>query len=1170
VDLFLLADDVEAADGLVALAQGKWAAVIDLNPESDVNGLSSILLEQLEKVRHVSVYGSNGQSVKPVNATNWLMANGWSSHGEATTTSDEAWRRRKYFQRVRDLIEETHRGTPNQLAAVLCLRSGHRSRQIDRIVEYIEEVYDGINTQVNLVSGAAGHGFDSDAFLSVIAESLPQTGGLERISLPGTDGQRWQLTPADLNRLAVDLDVLHSHVLTRDRFTTAPPTEEFWRGRPPTWAELEAWVDVERDACADLMAEIKQRLTDPQLYTVHLDHSPGAGGTTLARRIAWNLHRTFPTVVLHTYTDTTVDRIDEIYQQSGKPVFMVAESTVLPEPDREVLRRDLAERNSRAVLLWVNRTNHDRGSKHQLIDPLGGSERERFLAEYRRRAEAEDSERALRMLDDLAADGRIVPASKLSPFYFGLCVYDHKFEGVKPYVRHHLAELTDAQREVARFLALVTRYGQDLGLPLHMVRAWLGAEQPAPDFYKEDDLRELLGPDLRHLVLADNGQLRLLHPLIAERVLKGEEGSEQLALGRISREFIRKVSEYLGAENSSTWHLLSELFIRRTTLAARQPQSEHFSELVLNLTTEAGKSVFQELTTCCPKNPHFWNHRGRYHIYKVRGSFEEAERYLLRAVESTKGGDSTHLHTLGMVRRFWVESDLARCRQAARQKGVDATPEMLLEAAIPNFDRAMDAFKKAAGKQVNEHNWATPIQLIATVIDALLKASGKNSLADLLEEDGDVSRWATQQIELAERHLENLREIKPEGKYYEKLSKTLDTLYGDVERLVERWKQLREITGTPEIELAVARTLYAGVGRDWGRLREDDLRTIAEMTEGAVHNGQATDADVRLWFQAYRRLPEYSETAAMEQLSWFASNKRSLEATYYLYVLHFLIWYRGDARDQERVRFHLEECSRLSRQERRQWSYEWLGVDTRQHPLVHYSELGVQRREPTNFWSHPHELRRVSGVIEEIKSPQAGRVRVFGDKNSDGNLTAFFTPRNAFLRTRDINKAIDFYLGFSYEGLRAWEPTYPGGVPAALEFADPPRRIRAAEGPVPDPPEGVVEERDADEATESVPPAPVRIAQRPKIDPALVRALQQRKSAGTDITELIMGLLRKSESRGERVSLIELGSALGTILGYHAYKQFKDGHGGKLRPAVAALGFKIRPDERGDLFVELP
>ncbi|MFG2680945.1 hypothetical protein [Streptomyces sp. NPDC048392] len=1167
MDLFLVADGVDAKPALAALAHCGWAAVIDLDPASDDEGLSSLVVPSLAERRHVSVFGENRELVPPENATSWLMANGWTSHDEPSADSDDLWRRRGHLKRVRELVDATHDGTPNQSAAVLILRSGLRDRQIERVLDYIDERYDGIADRLELAQAPAVNGIDIDAFLSVVAESLPLEGSGASPLLPGLDGRPWALKWSDIQRLSVDLEVLHSETLAVSE-SAQQTADEFWRGRPPTWQELEVQVDVRRDAYDALENEITQRLNGHQLATVRLDHSPGAGGTTLARRVAWNLHRTYPTVILRTYSDTTADRIDEIYQETGYSALVIAESAILPEYDRDELVHALAQRNTRAVLLWVNRTNVRRRGKHQLLDPLRGAERDHFLKRFRERA---DTVRARRLLDSLsegAADE--VAAQKLSPFYFGLCVYEEQFEGIASYVRNHFSRLTRAQKELARHLALLTRYGQELGLPIVMVESWMGRERPVYSPLTNVELGELLGPDLRHLVVAERGALRLLHPLIAEYVLNEELDGEQYSLGKISVDFIRRTTALLGADNRTTTHLLNELFIRRSNMATDRQKPDNFSELIESMSTEAGAEVFEVLTTECANNAHFWNHRGRFVIYKVRTDFRAAESFVLTAVEKSNGRDATHLHTLGMVRRFWIENTLERMLRDNEHH----TPEELLASVEALFDRAMEAFTDAAKYKNTDYTWSTPIQLIATVVERLWRASGDASLAEFMEGDAPSAAWVTRQIGRAEELLDNLRNINAEGDYYKRLDNKLTLLYGDVERLVEQWQELRRRgAANPQMDLAIARTLYAKAGRDWSLLTEEQVRTIAQMAEEPVDSGRATDADLRLWFQSYRRLPEYSETHALERLAWFAAERNSLDANYYLYILHFLIWYRGDAPDEERIRYYLEESTRLSRAHRRQWSFEWLGVDTRSHPLVHFSEMGRQRHGSSGFWSHPQELLRVQGIIQEIKSPQSGRLRV-----RRGRLPAFFTPRNRFRKTRDIDAPVDFYLGFSYEGLRAWEPTYPGETPDALINAEPARKspLLVAQSSAPASPAPA-------ETTVGPEPGPEPVAQETpvaappvlgpfRVDPAVLRSLAalRRGSEPPDFAGAIVELVKRARSEERVLTSLELGKALQTLFGMEVYKRFlKETGGGKLKLATQALGFRTTPTPQG-FDVDLP
>jgi hypothetical protein len=1148
-DLFLLADEISADETLAALGACRWAAVIDLDPHSDSTGLSSVVTPVLTELRHVSVFGENAQVTSPEAATNWLMANGWASRREATTESDDAWKRGGYLTRVRQLVDRVHDDTSRTGAAVLCLRSGKRDRQLDRVLDYIDERYGGIQARLDLALAPAVNGLDLTWFLGMVEQSRPATGTLVPC-LPKLDGQ-WPLKRADLHRLSVDLEVLHTEILSQDQ-TGVLPTDEFWRGRPPTWGELEAWLDVQRDAYPSLLKDVSGRLEDHQLAIVHLPHSPGAGGTTLARRVAWSLHRRFPTVLLRTYSVGTIERVDEIYQETGLAVLVIAESADLPESDRDELQQGLLQRNSRAVILWVNRTTVRRGTKsarhkHGLIDPLTDGERDRFLKEYRNRAE---TDRARDLLDELAGEtGTVVPPQKLSPFYFGLCVYDEDFVGVADYVRNHLRQLTPVQRPVARFLALITRYGQQLGLPVHFVQNLMGTGRPSFEGLSDDQLSELLGPDLRHLVVEENNSLRLLHPLIADEVLSADMGGAKFSLGQIAVELIKRVANYFGPNSGTTDRLLNELFIRRNWSEDRRGQGT-FSDLIIAMSTSEAEYVFDVLTASCPDNPHFWNHRGRYHIYQVRGDFARAEQYLLTAVEKSHGRDGIHLHTLGMVRRFWIEDELTKI--ARRQTPV--TPEEALAEIEPMFITAMRAFEDAGRFHQTDHTWATPIQLIAYVVDRLVSLSRERNLADFMERHGEAANWVTKQIALAESMLDNLRNTDELSPYYQRLTNQLDALYGDLERLVERWKELRHHGGDDaEISRALARTLFAQGGRDWTELTEDQLRDIAEMAGEAVREGRASDSDLRLWFQSYRRLPEYSETYALERFSWSA-DQQSLEANYYLYVLNYLIWDRGDARSTDRVKYYLEECRRLGRLQRRQWSFEWLGVEGRPHPLVHFTELGTQRHGRTGFWSRPHQLRRVAGIIQEIEGPQSGRVKIL-----DTELTAFFAPRNQFRQTRDINAAIEFYLGFSYEGLRAWEPTYPGEVPDALRLAEKPRgphlptakhdpQTRPPQPQSPDP-SGAAHRDDTSEDL----PTPATPTKR-RIRPTAPMTLRTRPSGtAEDYKAVILAMLEDADRNGQSLRSLEVGEVLQAQFGPDSYALFrKEG----LRKAIERLGFR--------------
>ena len=71
----------------------------------------------------------------------------------------------------------------------------------------------------------------------------------------------------------------------------------FLQGATVSWSDLSAGVDAERDITISLYNQVRRELDTRATRRVNLWHWPGAGATTVARRVAWNLRRDFPAVV---------------------------------------------------------------------------------------------------------------------------------------------------------------------------------------------------------------------------------------------------------------------------------------------------------------------------------------------------------------------------------------------------------------------------------------------------------------------------------------------------------------------------------------------------------------------------------------------------------------------------------------------------------------------------------------------------------------------------------------------------------------------------------------------------------------------------------------------------------------------------------------------------------
>ena len=169
--------------------------------------------------------------------------------------------------------------------------------------------------------------------------------------------------------------------------------------------------------------------------------------------------------------------------------------------------------------------------------------------------------------------------------------------------------------------------------------------------------------------------------------------------------------------------------------------------------------------------------------------------------------------------------------------------------------------------------------------------------------------------------------------------------------------------------------------------------------------------------QAVRRIePARPIDQVIERVSYWKSNSSEIDAVYYLYVLHCLKAMQGFALSVGAMEENLDDCRKRSRLIRvRTGSFEWLGRGEGVAKLVHYSELEGWDSDH-DFWSNTGKLVRVKGTIVTMSGPESGQIEIAA------GVKAFFVPgKSGHLRGRDENRAVEFYLGFSYDGLRAWE-----------------------------------------------------------------------------------------------------------------------------------------------------
>ena len=773
--------------------------------------------------------------------------------------------------------------------------------------------------------------------------------------------------------------------------------------------------------------DLRERLTT----RVNLYHCPGAGGTTVARRIAWDLHEKYPVVLLHRVSDGTIGRLLLLRDATSLPVLAVVETAEVPLEALEQLYSATASEGLAVVFLIVSRrfkpvsTEVDR--VRYLREQLDSDEAGHF-------AEVYGSERPSRLalLRDLAQNE--AKRELRNPFFFGLMAFEEAFTRLDTHVEARLQNASEVERRIMVHLALAYAYAQQ-ALPAQFFTRILSLPGTATVRLDRalDERRQSL---LLREVTGGDVSWRPAHQLIAKeicvQILAGNAVDRRVWHERLSDwaiMFIRDASALYDATakvpSEKVLALLTRLFLFRDSrdtlgVPAIRPT---YSHLISDIPVPSGQlSVFRALVQSFPEEPHFEAHLAR--CLSLQGEYLEALEHINRALE-LDDRDYVLYHIKGMVLRQYGYSLMREALHGAEpNKPVPATELATIQHLWRDAEEAFSAARVIAPDK--EHAYVSHIQLLARAIEFGFKLSGKPTYADFLRDD--TSLEYQEKLELAEGLLSDLKSLRGgEGQtpssHAQRCEARLNQVVGEeYSQVIDAWSKLlrRPDIYKPPIRRRLAYA-YLGSRRSWEDLDSETVEEIVKLMEQNMLAEPDNERNIRLWFQAARRSSSVTLDSAIEKLSYWHARSAALDAVYYLYVLQALKAIGGSATARVGAEQLIEESRRRARNlQYRTRSFNWLGKGSGMKQLVHYTRLGEWDRVQ-DFWTSPEPLHRTDGLIVRAQRPEAGLIEL------SCGLRAFFVPARSrdpdearFTRERHENTRVTLFLGFSYDGLRAW------------------------------------------------------------------------------------------------------------------------------------------------------
>ena len=602
---------------------------------------------------------------------------------------------------------------------------------------------------------------------------------------------------------------------------------------------------------------------------------------------------------------------------------------------------------------------------------------------------------------------------KRNAFFFGLTAFEHNFHGLPRYVHDRIVGLTGEQRRIVVYIAIAHYYGQQ-AVPAQAFTSLLGLPQ-SKQLHFTSAFANTTKYSLALLVENHRSEWRTAHHLIALGIMQhvlAPQGSQDLEsvwrqnLSPWGKEFATFCQAKEHPTSDRLLELARRVFIYRDNndvLGTERAAQKQFAQLIDDVPSRHGKlEILRHLTECFPLEAHFHAHLGR--LLGANNEYNEAIDCVDLAL-SLQADDQVLHHIRGMI-----------LRQRMRTEATENLPMGLL---IDTAKEATKSFEEARRLQPDrEHGYISEVQMLINLVDQA-GTHGKTAVYNVLARPS-ADPFLRQALERAEDLLDRVRHLyagEAPSQYVLHCRARLQRFYGNYQSALQAWDHLlsRPEVAKPPVRRQIVWTLLRRRDGNWGNLSSSETDRVCRLLEENLEEETRDSTSLRLWLRGVR----HSQTppsldSVIERVSYWKTNTGALDASYYLYVLHVLRAFAGStqgAADAERA---LDECRALARFRRdRTRSFEWIGPGDGIGALIHQSRLGDW---VDDFWESADALVRLDARVGRIDAPQKGLVEL------SGGVEAFFVPAKSRVQVgRDENVPVTCYVGFSYDGPRAWD-----------------------------------------------------------------------------------------------------------------------------------------------------
>ncbi|MEZ6082259.1 MAG: ATP-binding protein, partial [Pirellulaceae bacterium] len=554
-----------------------WAFVADMDASTDVSGLLSRCKSGLEHRRqvHLLVKGDRGTLI-PERSTYWYCARGYEGR-QSTMPKSDKWMdwNRAYGNDFREKVASFAAAAGDRPINLLCAWYADRdthflSSMLDAFQSELGErlniaiVSDSISSELSRIAdGNEAKAVEiplSQLSLGLNSMSAPNRSVAgDSVQLPTSSGAPFEVSEQKLHWISEEADLVSESIGNTPELRS--PRIGFLRGNEISWYELGLNCDVPRGISSKLDAAIRRGIESRKAIRVNLFHQPGAGGTTVSRRLLWLFHDSHPTILLRAYSNDTIARLEYISHMTKLPIILGVDAGSITDRQADQLFEQLRARNVAAVMFQTLRRSSPPKSMERsffLESKLDKDDLDKFVFYLSREAPSRQHE-----LERLRAETQ---SNLQSPFYLALLTFGRDFVRLSDYVAERVVGLSESQQTCIAFLSMSHLFGQR-AIPEQMFAELFGLPQS-----KRVDLSRAFNGHSAIELLSHNGKgdWRTSHILIADEYLTqvlGQSFDDKRAwkqqLSKVSKEFIDFCRGPSTGPTSDSMDIVQRVFVFR-------------------------------------------------------------------------------------------------------------------------------------------------------------------------------------------------------------------------------------------------------------------------------------------------------------------------------------------------------------------------------------------------------------------------------------------------------------------------------------------------------------------------------------------------------------------------------------------------------------------------------